>query len=40
MSLSAHGNATFAVEVTNISSHRIWLLAHDQELFMPYDEFP
>ena len=40
MSLSAHGNVTSAVEVTNISSHGIWLLAHGEELFMPYDEFP
>ena len=40
MRLSAHGNATSTVEVTNISSQGIWLLAHDQELFMPYDEFP
>ncbi|MCF7970423.1 MAG: DUF2442 domain-containing protein [Methylococcaceae bacterium] len=29
-----------AVEVTNISAHGIWLLTHDKELFMPYDEFP
>lgn len=28
------------VEVTNISSHGIWLLAHDRELFLSYDEFP
>ncbi len=40
MSSSGHGNITSAVEVTNISSHGIWLLAHDQELFMPYEEFP
>lgn len=40
MTLSAHGNATSAVEVTNISIHGVWLLAQDQEFFMPYDEFP
>lgn len=40
MILSAHGNSTSAVEVTNISAHGIWLLAHDRELFMSYDEFP
>lgn len=40
MSLSAHGTATSAVEVTNISSHGVWLLAHDRELFMSYDDFP
>lgn len=40
MSLSAHGDATSAIEVTNISSHGVWLLAHEKELFMPYEEFP
>jgi len=28
------------VEVTNISSHGVWLLAHDKELFMSYEDFP
>lgn len=40
MSLSAHGNPTSAVEVTNISSHGIWLLTQGRELFMSYDDFP
>jgi hypothetical protein len=40
MSWSARGDATSAVEVTHISSHGVWLLARDKELFMPYDEFP
>ena len=40
MSLSAHGTATSAFEVSNISSHGIWLLTHDQELFIPCDDFP
>ncbi|MBL8500520.1 MAG: DUF2442 domain-containing protein [Nitrosomonas sp.] len=40
MSLFAHGSNTSEVEVTHISSHGIWLLAHDKELFLPYDEFP
>lgn len=40
MSLSAHGEAISAVEVTNISSHGIWLLAHDQALFLSYEDFP
>ena len=35
-----HGADTLAVEVTHISSHGVWLLAHEKELFMPYDEFP
>jgi hypothetical protein len=34
------GKNTSAVEVTNISSHGVWLLAADQELFMPYENFP
>lgn len=40
MSLSAHGGSTSAVEVTHISSHGIWMLAHDRELFMSYEQFP
>ncbi len=40
MSSLAHGNSTSAVEVTNISSHGVWLLAQDKELFMSYDDFP
>jgi hypothetical protein len=40
MSLSALGNSTSAVEVTNISAHGVWLLAHDREFFMPYKNFP
>ncbi len=40
MSLSALGNSTSAVEVTNISAHGVWLLAHDREFFMPYNSFP
>jgi len=40
MILPAHGNDILAVEVTNISSHGVWLLAHDKELFMSYEDFP
>ena len=40
MTSQALGENTLAVEVTNISSHGIWLLTRDKELFMPYDEFP
>ncbi len=40
MSSLARGNSTLAVEVTNISAHGIWLLAHEKELFMPYEDFP
>jgi hypothetical protein len=36
----AHGNSTSPVEVTHISSNGVWLLTHDEELFMSYDDFP
>lgn len=36
----AHGNNTSAVEVTHVSGHGVWLLAHDKELFMSYKDFP
>ncbi len=35
-----HGKITLAVEVTNISTHGVWLLAHDKELFLSYKDFP
>lgn len=40
MSSLVHGNNTSAIEVTNISAHGVWILAHDKELFMSYDDFP
>ena len=40
MSLSGPGDVTSAVEVTNISSHGLWLLAHGREYFLPYTDFP
>ncbi|MBL7004502.1 MAG: DUF2442 domain-containing protein [Gammaproteobacteria bacterium] len=40
MSSLAHGNNTFSVEVTNISSHGIWLFAYEKEHFLSYDDFP
>ncbi|SDX68644.1 Protein of unknown function [Allochromatium warmingii] len=40
MSLLAHGNSILEVEVTNISTHGVWLFAHGEELFMSYDDFP
>ena len=40
MSSSALGTLTSQVEVTHISNHGVWLLAHGQELFMPYENFP
>lgn len=40
MSSLAHENNTSAVEVTHVSGHGVWLLAHDKELFMSYKDFP
>jgi len=40
MSSLIRGNNTLAVEITNISTHGIWLMAHNKELFMSYDDFP
>lgn len=34
------GKRTSAAEVTNISSHGFWLLLADEELFVPFKEFP
>ena len=28
------------IEVTHVSAHGIWLLTHDEELLMPYEDFP
>ena len=40
MNLKTLGKPTSAVEVTNISSHGIWLLTGDKELFLSFEEFP
>ena len=40
MRSSALGSDTSAVEVTHVSSHGIWLFAHNEELFMSYEDFP
>ena len=40
MNSLAHGNNTLAVEVTNISTHGVWLLTHNKELFISYKDFP
>jgi hypothetical protein len=34
------GNNISAPEITHISTHGVWLLAAEHELFMAYDEFP
>lgn len=40
MNSQALGKPTSVLEVTNVSSHGVWLLAGDKELFMPYEDFP
>ena len=34
------GKTTSGPEVTNISNHGVWLLAHGKEMFMSYEDFP
>lgn len=34
------GATTLVTEVTHVSTHGIWLLLDDEELFMPYEQFP
>jgi len=34
------GTSTSAAEVTNVSAHGLWLLLAEEELFVPYSEFP
>lgn len=40
MSSSQPGNTTSRVAVTDISPDGVWLLAADEELFMPFENFP
>ena len=40
MTSQALGSGTSAVEVTHVSGHGVWLLVNEQELFMPFEEFP
>ena len=40
MSSQMLGKNISITEVTNISSHGIWLFSKGKEFFMPYDEFP
>ena len=40
MTSAAHGISTSPVEVTNISQHGFWVLVKDEELFLPFSEFP
>jgi hypothetical protein len=40
MTFATLGISTSPVEVTNISRHGFWLLLGDEELFLPFSEFP
>lgn len=40
MTVSTPKNDTPEISVTHISPHGIWLLAHDEQLFMSYQDFP
>ena len=40
MNSETAGTLTSKAEITHISSHGVWLLAGDKELFMPYTDFP
>lgn len=40
MKSDALGAGISHVEVTNISAHGLWLLVEDEELFLPFGEFP
>ena len=40
MTSVALGTPTLAVEVTNVSPHGFWLLVNDEELFLPFEQFP
>jgi Protein of unknown function (DUF2442) len=34
------GSSTSVAEVTNVSRHGFWVLLDDEELLVPFDEFP
>ncbi|MBE9152567.1 DUF2442 domain-containing protein [Cyanobium sp. LEGE 06113] len=34
------GTTTLKAEVTNVSGHCVWILVDDEELALPYSEFP
>jgi len=40
MKSEMHGTNTSQVEITHISQHGIWLLCHNTEYFLPYEQFP
>ena len=40
MKSAMHGTAISEVEVTNVSRNGFWLLVRDEELFLPFEQFP
>jgi hypothetical protein len=40
MTSATLGASISAVEVTNISQHGFWVLLKEEELFLPFSEFP
>ena len=40
MILSKLGRCTLEAEVTNISTHGLWVLVGDKEYFLPFEQFP
>ena len=40
MNSPMHGVPTSGIEITNVSSHGVWLLTDDREYFLSYDDFP
>ena len=40
MSSQQHGQGISTVEVAHVSRDGLWLLATNQEYFLPFDEFP
>jgi len=38
--LLKHGRIILETEVTNISSHGLWILSQGKELFLSYEQFP
>ena len=40
MILSKPGRCILETEVTNISTHGLWVLVGDKEYFLPFEQFP
>jgi hypothetical protein len=40
MKSSALGQNTSGIEVQGISKHGFWVYIHDQEYFLPFEQFP